>query len=107
MKYIKKYTKEWAKKLSLEIWSYLRDHPEITRKNELPKKLWNKIKDLNNTCPLCSYCDEYKLYCAISCPLSNIKGQCNYFFKWDEAKTKEARAKYAGIIVEKIESWKV
>lgn len=93
-----KHTKKWAKKLSLEIWTYLRDHPEITRKNELPKKLWNKIKNLYCFCPLCNIAS----YCVL-CPLND----CSDYKLWYHAKTNKTRAKYAGMIVDKIDAWKV
>lgn len=35
-------TKKRAKELSLKIWGYLKDHPEIKSKKDLPNTLWNK-----------------------------------------------------------------
>ena len=41
-------TKKRTKKLSLEVWGYLKDHPEIKNKNYLPSKIISKIYDSIN-----------------------------------------------------------
>jgi hypothetical protein len=39
-------TEKMAKELSLEVWRYLAEHPEIFSKHELPSRLWGKIKNI-------------------------------------------------------------
>jgi hypothetical protein len=43
-----------AIELSLEVWRYLAEHPEIKRKNCLPKVLYSKIENMRGYCPLCA-----------------------------------------------------
>lgn len=96
---MKKMTKKQAKKLCIEVWEYLRDHPEIKVKCELPGKIWVKIEDLACRCPLCEILD------CDACPLQRCTP--GLFAKWTRAETDKTRAKYASAIVEKVKAWKV
>lgn len=102
-----KLTKKKAKKICLEVWEYLRDHPEISSKVGLPIKLYDKIKNMFIRCPLCKCldgCGSDDDRCPISPCCNNGKG---IYDKWCESKQKRTRKKYASIIVEKVKAWKV
>ncbi len=97
-------TAKQAKDLSLEVWRYLRDHPEIQRKRYLPDKIYSKIGLMICECPLCEY------YCQVSCSHCILDSECSSdgsYEKWLKAKTKKTRAKYADKFVKKIESWEI
>lgn len=87
-------TKKRAKKLALEVWEYLKDHPEIKDKHHLPNKLISKIKNMKSWCPLCQYGEEQGLTCKDFCPLG-FYGSCYYYFKWGEALSNKSRQKWA------------
>ena len=99
-------TKSEAKKLSLEVWRYLRDHPEIVSKIGLPSGLYVKIQPLIARCPLCEVLDQN---CEL-CPL----GDCalgSPFELWSDAvgddNDDDIRATEAAKIVSLIEAWEV
>ena len=91
-----------AKALSLEVWQYLAEHPEIKYKRDLPKAIFSKIEKLENTCPLCElYYDDYS-GCP-ECPLED----CTYFSlygRWCYC-SKDERQSAAQAIVNKIKAW--
>ena len=93
-----------AKELSLEVWKYLRDHPEIENKDQLPSELYDKISRLRARCPLCD-CLEQACY---NCPLEYC-GPGSDFNDWwtSEVYDKDLRQKAAASIVKKIEEWKI
>lgn len=92
-------TKKQAKKLCLEVWEYLRDHPEIKHKIGLPKNIRKKIVNCYASCPLCDIYEQ--------CPDCPLGDWCDDFWKWQRARTEKTRAKYAGLIVDKVKAWKV
>lgn len=103
-------TKKRAKELSLEVWDYLRDHPEIDKKEDLPLDLYDNVIHLFHACPLC----EYYYYKTISliimckeCPLCNCYDGDSIFQLWHAAESSEDRAKYAGLIYDKIAAWDI
>jgi len=63
-----------AKELSLEVWGYLKDHPEIAYKGCIPTYLFEKIRDMYFCCPLCEYFDGD----CYECPLGNCSGGSLY-----------------------------
>jgi len=68
-------TKQEAKELSLEVWRYLAEHPEISSKANLPEPLFDKIKVMMNQCPLCEL--PPKEFCkGQKCPLNRCRGIC-------------------------------
>ena len=90
-----------AKKLTLEVWLYIKNHARIRMKVQLPKRLYNKIKDLMCDCPLCDClsCDR--------CPLHKPSSpNCYYYTQWLSATTKIDRQEAAGKIIELVEAWK-
>ena len=102
-------TKKWAKKLSLEVWEYFRDHPEISGKEYLP--FYESISNCINSCPLCDLfwlndnCAGCPLDCLTKEGISNI--YYSHYNKWLISKTPKTRAKYAGLIVDKIKAWDI
>ena len=90
-----------AKDLSLEVWQYLMEHPEIENKDQLPPKLFAKIESLESHCPLCEVFNT----CAV-CPLQNCSRDSDYYL-WCFAPAQECRAQAAANIVKKIEDWEV
>ena len=94
-------TKKWAKELSLKVWEYLMDHPNIKSKTYLRNDIFFEIMYLKSLCPLCEI-----LKCGI-CPLKNCASDESYFQKWFCAESSEERAKYACLIVEKIKAWDI
>ncbi|MCP4648740.1 MAG: hypothetical protein GY853_01490 [PVC group bacterium] len=94
-------TKKRAKRLCLEMWKHLRDHPEIEFKEDLPDELYEKISKAEAYCPLCEVCSGCK-----ECPLGLVE-PCEDYEQWQEAHTEKERGEAAGRIVEKVENWKV
>jgi len=93
-------TKQEAKELSLEVWRYLAEHPEIPRKERLPKEIFNKVRLCQHYCPLC---DLFKgWYCSAECPLTCYKRDSYYdiwfYAGYDNDKRKEAAQKIADAI---------
>ena len=97
--------KRWAKKLSLKIWSWLADHPEVRDKEQLPKKLYNKIIEIEARCPLCElYLDTD----CIDCPLFDDGENClpddSLYMKWVDG---DSDQNYAAKIRDKIKNWDI
>jgi hypothetical protein len=89
-------TKRKAFELTIEIWAYLAEHPEINDKADLPEELYKEIKRLTCRCPLCAY---YKMSCG-RCILPSIDwGKCLLFSKWQRATSKRDRSRAARKIV--------
>ena len=95
-------TKRQAKDLSLEVWQYLMEHPEIDNKGQLPSKLYKKISRLRAHCPLC---EVFKQDCS-GCPLGYC-GIYSAFDSWTSSMTPEARRACATKIYLTIKEWKV
>jgi len=99
-----------AKEITLEVWKYLAEHPEIKDKRGLPKNIWKKIKGMMYYCPLCEI--YVKGRCS-GCPLYEKDNGCfeeeSYYYRWRKAgkEEKEERKEAAERIVEKLEEWKV
>ena len=92
-------TKQDAKDLSLEVWRYLAEHPEIRNKSDLPDGIYNKIWDLECECPLCEVLD-----CDL-CPLISCIGLNSPFDRWNYAMNNKSREGAAREIVRRIEAW--
>ena len=97
-------TAKKAKKLTLEVWRYLRDHPEICEKKDLPDNLYKKIKSFICECPLC---EAFKNVPCNNCPLKYCETRSKVFSDWKWAKTDKARQQAAAKIVELVEAWEV
>jgi len=108
-------TDKEAKELTLEMWRYLRDHPKIKSKKDLPTELWEKVRDLSFFCPLCELynkeCD-YTVRCS-GCPLDYVWNNCNQrgsaYEAWICAEFNEdsRRHEAAREIVNIVRKWKV
>lgn len=101
-------TKRRAKAIGIEVWDYLAKHGEIDSKHDLPKKIFNKIKKLQDCCSLCQYHKERNELCR-SCILAKSDNMdyhfCGYYYYWAYSRTWEDRVKYAAIIRDKIKAW--
>jgi len=92
-------TAQKAKKLLLEIWQYLAEHPMILLKESLPKYLRNKIKKSESLLPLCEIykCDE--------CPLAICITEPCLYLEWAFTENEEDSQAAAQKIVTAIEAW--
>ena len=111
--------KSQAKKLSIEVWQHLADHPELYFKTQLPEELYDRIRDLLCECPLCDVFFDGN--CA-ECPLATIKREryelngctVNYFTdeiglftRWNAAAINDTatRKEAAEEIVRRLKAW--
>ena len=99
-------TQQKAKELTLEVWEYLRDHPEIYAKKLLPVELFAKIKLLKSWCPLC---ELFRVdgACKRRCPLDCLVYGSDWNL-WDISSLSDnaTRQQAAANIVEKVKAWK-
>jgi hypothetical protein len=89
-----------AKAITLEVWTFLRDNPEIDDKANLPKYLLDKIKYLRGLCPLC----EIFTSCS-ECPLRECMSGSKIYAQWKSAATDEERQEAAAEIVNRVLAW--
>jgi hypothetical protein len=70
-------TKQEAKELAIEKSCYYLEHPEAKGAEDLPRELFNRVKDLKNYCPMC------ELFFIKGCPWCPLKAEhewpCNDF----------------------------
>ena len=111
-------TAKQAKKITIKVWSYLAKHPEIQRKDELPRSLYSKIENCRVRCSLCEYQSQIrtspkKLLC-LGCPLKKKKNGLYICAGWDlwinsdcGKSGEEDRIKGAKEIVRRVTAWKV
>jgi len=99
-------TKKRAKALSLEVWGYLAEHPELDSKWQLPYHLHKKISRYIFECPLCElFFNVEKIQCY-GCPLKHCRKGSPYY-KWSSANEKSFRRRFAQQIVNIIQAWEV
>ena len=104
-----------AKKVALEVWRYLRDHPEVSEKYNLPAALCAKIRRHKHYCPLCTLFKEKGPLGCEGCPLviegktcTNVEHPYSRWTRrWTTTGAKEQRAESAAEIVKLIEAWEV
>lgn len=89
-----KMTRRRAWELSLLVWSYLAEFPEIRTKAQLPKAIYDRIRDLYFRCPLCeAYCLEKRS--GVTCAGCPIERRCIHgprlYARWEDAETVEDR----------------
>jgi hypothetical protein len=103
----KKMTGKKAKELSLEVWRYLAEHPEIGCKSELPNYIWREIRNLTGRCPLCELFYGSKNGPCNGCPLDaqNCMKDDSPFDRWLTTEIEEERQGAALEIVKIIEAW--
>jgi len=97
--------KQEAKELTLEVWRYLAEHPEIDSKANLPPQLFSKINMLLYKCPLCHVLRD----CYTDCPL-NKPSPCfcgdSLYWGWLNADTPRKRKNAAQKIVKAVQAWR-
>ena len=103
-------TKREAKRITIKVWTYLAEHPEIACKEALPIKLYEEINSFIADCPLCEI--FYRKDCA-GCPLYNVSngtycaGEGEAYGRWLKSKEEKTREESAREIVAKVRAWKV
>ena len=97
-------TAQKAKELSLEVWRYLVEHPEIKLKSFLPDKILSKVRRCAFACPLCELFNT-PVGCN-GCPLKVCNKRGAFFYRWQKSRTEKTRKLYAQKIVKAIEAWK-
>ena len=102
-------TAKEAKKLSLKVWVFLRNHPYIDTKDELieeyPKFKW--LEDCNSRCPLCEYFKNFYDTDCHKCPLIFCIDYDAPYKRWANATNMDERKKAANDLVKQLKAWKV
>jgi hypothetical protein len=93
-------TKQEARDLSLLVWGYLRDHPDISSKESLPEDLFRRIEFLRFQCPLCEVCRN----CG-ECPLDGCFVVGTAYHNWSDVGSDVGREVAAGQIFRLVEAW--
>ncbi len=87
-------------RLAYRVWLYLAEHPNIKRKDYLPKKIYNKIKGMRSECPLCEI--YYDINPNNPCEICILTPRCecesSYYMRWCKAATNMERVFFAGRI---------
>lgn len=116
-KRVTKEMKKEAKRRTLIAWKYLRDHPEIDSKLNLPIEIFKEIEtpswfDLAD-CPLCWLFrntlkkDFFYTYSCKSCPLQTCKGEQSWYNKWNRLNGEINRKEAATAIYNTVKAWKI
>jgi hypothetical protein len=84
------------KKLSLEVWKYRAEHPEINLKDDTPKEIWDMSVLLWN--------------CREHCELTKVAGYCpcfhtNKIMEWATAADPSSASKAAKQIIKQLQKW--
>ena len=97
-----------AKKLSLDVWRYLKDHPGLREKSELPRDIYNQVRGCRCECPLCSLFQK-GLWPCYGCPLRSCTIVGSPFDRWANAEEydDETRREAATEIYNTIREWDV
>jgi ferredoxin len=101
---IKLLKRIWAKRLSLKVWGWLKDHPKVEFKPDLPNKLYKKIENLENRCPLCEI--KSPGFCESVCPL-DCKSMSEFNGWANSGNNYRQRKQCATNIYNKIKAWRV
>jgi hypothetical protein len=103
-------TEKKAKELTLEMWRYLAARPNCDSKDDLPQRIFAKVKDLRNMCPLCErFLFSANGYCRL-CPLLQAEGATcandySSYVQWACAQDDTDRKRFAERIVEIVAAW--
>ena len=97
-------TKQKAKDLTIEVWQYLADHPEIACKRDLPWEILEAVIRCVSQCPLC---EMFRDEDCVGCPLGNCEDAGSNYWNWYNAETDEDRKKYAQAILCVVKAWKI
>ena len=103
-------TPQEAKELSIEVWTYLAEHPDCYRKYHIPMHLYDQIKGMRRLCPLCelylyrrSEDDEYS--CRKQCPLYRCTYKNSTYSRWERGLCDIDRRNAAQDILVKLKAW--
>jgi hypothetical protein len=100
--------KKKAGALTIEIWTYLAEHPEITRMRDLPEYLWKKVEKVKNHFPLCAVFTTDLCGICPGCPLDGQEFFCcsdgQPYDRWTYTGNAEKRSKAAWEIVNKVKA---
>lgn len=99
-----------AQKLSLEIWEYLRDHPEVHKKRQLPPYLWSQIELYVDYCPVCEFffsVDRGRKPACDLCPIGDCFGVDTRYQQWSKAQTDPERIRGAKGMIELLQEWDI
>jgi hypothetical protein len=103
-------TQQEAKDLTIEVWSYLAEHPEISDKGELPDTMVNKLLELLDACPLC---ELFRPLVCRGCPLKDAGDSCHMvgssWYDWVRSSPMEFKRRSAAAwrIVEITRAWEL
>ena len=106
-------TPQEAKEISIEVWTYLAEHPEIERKWQLPKELYERIELMIGKCPVCELygrggrIDEAGYPCNKECPLYGCDREGGLYSKWLKGVSRDIRSKFAHEILDKLKAWEI
>ena len=104
-------TPQEAKELSIKIWTYIAEHPEIKQKWELPNDLYDEIALITWQCPLCKiYTYERSdtgISCRKKCPLYRCPSVGSAYIRWHTGVDEIIRREAALEILDKLKAWEI
>ena len=106
------YDEQWAKDLSLRLWTWLRDNPSCVYKTNTPM-YEGELRNLRGACPLCEIAQPRNgrlVDCIDTCPLRMCcdEGKNTGFYeRWRHARSIKARYRAASVIVKLLEAWDI
>jgi len=99
-------TYQEEKELALKMWRYLRDHPHLKRKSELPHYILSRIAVYEDLCPVCTvfkdFCEGGKRH---NCPLKGCVDSDGVYMRWFMAGDDKTRRERAIEIIQRLEAW--
>lgn len=106
-----KLTKKKAIKIAIELWTDLTETGEAIKRDWTG---WEKYGHMTASCPFCEYGNRKDRHSGggicFSCPYYQVFGYCTDgkapYWKWDGAKTKTTRKKYASLFLEQLKQLK-
>lgn len=90
-----KASMEAAKARAMFFWSYVVFHPEVRCKSDVPKAVYDVLRNDQSLCPLCSVFRRVQIIeSCTSCPLVRNGKSCvdkdGLFYRWHELESAEA-----------------
>jgi len=99
-------TYQEEKELALKMWRYLRDHPHIRRKGDLPTYMYSRLAVYEGYCPVCTI---FKDFCEAgqphNCPLRGCTDKGGAYMGWLLAESDIKRRDAAIEIIQLLEKW--
>ena len=94
-----KLTKKDAYELTIKLWTYLQEHPEIQSKSRVVEKVFPELSNMICYCPLCELFSNSVKSCS-KCPLNYcLSGP---YGSWCMSSNNEERQIAAGQIVDQM-----